>query len=70
MRVKIGCNRLVSSFDSSSENRKSVLDIFVPSIYLVDIVYRACAFGTKGGYQQGYACTYIGRGHIVGAIPL
>ena len=46
-----------------------MLYIFITSVYLVYVVDNGYTFGTKGGYQQGYACTYIGRGHIVGSEP-
>ena len=46
-----------------------MLYIFITSVYLVYVVDNGYTFGAKGGYQQGYACTYIGRGHIVGSEP-
>ena len=57
------------SANACSDRGQTMLYIFITSVYLVYVVDNGYTFGAKGGYQQGYACTYIGRGHIVCSEP-
>ena len=42
---------------------QTLFKILVASVYLLNVVYAACALGAHGGYQQGNSGAYVGRTH-------
>src|SRR3712207_6465609 len=64
MGVSRGIEKLVvTSLYLCSKAIESLVQMLIASIYLLCIVYDACAIGTHGSDQQGYARSNVRRCH-------
>ena len=52
---------ILVAYDFSSDCVKTLLDLLISSVYLLDVADFACAFGRHGGEQHCYTGTYVGR---------